>query len=254
MWWCPSRHELGGEERLGTGRHRTQVSLGPNLRESGCGKQAECGDRTTDARQHGESIRPASPDGPRRFRGSDGQLRWTAPCGRMDQCNPTDRAAKRRGPPRASAASGAQAAFRGEAAACRIGAMTNTRRELLKGGLAVAGLSLFGVPEWALPALAQGETLVPFTDLPENANFTPAADRRLLDVANDRRRHSRPRTSSSRRSTTVIPSSIRPPSAEGHGPGGQAAGAVARRPPEAGQAPSSSPASSAPATAVPCRG
>ena len=60
--------------------------------------------------------------------------------------------------------------------------MTNTRRELLKGGLAVAGLSLFGVPEWALPALAQGEVVVPFTDLPENANFTPAPDRRLLDV------------------------------------------------------------------------
>ena len=46
----------------------------------------------------------------------------------------------------------------------------------------MAGLSLFGVPEWALPALAQGEVVVPFTDLPENANFTPAADRRLLDV------------------------------------------------------------------------
>jgi len=58
----------------------------------------------------------------------------------------------------------------------------NKRRELLKGGLAMAGLSVFGVPEWALPALAQGEAVVPFTDLPENANFTPAADRRLLDV------------------------------------------------------------------------
>src|SRR3989442_14386928 len=39
-----------------------------------------------------------------------------------------------------------------------------TRREILKGGLALAGLSVFGVPEWALPALAEGETLVPFTD------------------------------------------------------------------------------------------
>lgn len=58
----------------------------------------------------------------------------------------------------------------------------NTRREILKKGLALAGLSAFGIPEWALPALAQGETLVPFTDLPANANFTPAADRRLLDV------------------------------------------------------------------------
>ena len=36
----------------------------------------------------------------------------------------------------------------------------NMRREILKGGLALAGLSVFGIPEWALPALAQGETLV----------------------------------------------------------------------------------------------
>lgn len=57
-----------------------------------------------------------------------------------------------------------------------------TRREILKGGLAAAGLTVFGIPEWALPALAQGEILVPFTDLPENFNPTPAPDRRLLDI------------------------------------------------------------------------
>ena len=57
-----------------------------------------------------------------------------------------------------------------------------TRRELLKGGLAVAGLSALGIPEWALPALAQGETLVPFTDLPPNINLTPTADRRIIDI------------------------------------------------------------------------
>ena len=57
-----------------------------------------------------------------------------------------------------------------------------TRREILKGSLALAGLSVFGVPEWALPALAEGETVVPFTDVPANANFTPAADRRNLDI------------------------------------------------------------------------
>ena len=57
-----------------------------------------------------------------------------------------------------------------------------TRREILKGSLALAGLSVFGVPEWALPALAEGETVVPFTDIPANANFTPAADRRNLDI------------------------------------------------------------------------
>src|SRR5437870_4969194 len=57
-----------------------------------------------------------------------------------------------------------------------------TRREILKGSLALAGLSVFGVPEWALPALAEGETVVPFTDIPANANFTPAPDRRNLDI------------------------------------------------------------------------
>lgn len=64
----------------------------------------------------------------------------------------------------------------------RIMAIQNTRRELIKGSLAVAGLSMFGIPDWALPVLAQGETLVPFTDLPENFNPNPAPDRRLLDV------------------------------------------------------------------------
>ena len=40
----------------------------------------------------------------------------------------------------------------------------HTRRDILRGGFAVAGLGILGIPEWALPALAQGETLVPFTD------------------------------------------------------------------------------------------
>lgn len=62
--------------------------------------------------------------------------------------------------------------------------MTNrtTRRDVLKGSLAIAGLGVLAVPQWALPALAQGEAIVPFTDLPENFNPTPAPDRRLLDV------------------------------------------------------------------------
>ena len=57
-----------------------------------------------------------------------------------------------------------------------------TRREMLNAGVALAGLGLLGIPEWTLPALAQGETVVPFTDLPENINLTPTADRRLLDI------------------------------------------------------------------------
>jgi DMSO/TMAO reductase YedYZ molybdopterin-dependent catalytic subunit len=56
-----------------------------------------------------------------------------------------------------------------------------TRRDILRGSLAVMGLGMMNRPEWALPALAQGETLVPFTDLP--ANF-PAGrgETRLYDV------------------------------------------------------------------------
>src|SRR4030081_2031203 len=51
-----------------------------------------------------------------------------------------------------------------------------TRRETVRRGL----LAL--ASPWALPALAQGETLVPFTDLPANFNPTPTPDRRTLDV------------------------------------------------------------------------
>ena len=47
-------------------------------------------------------------------------------------------------------------------------AKETTRRAILKGGLAAAGLGMVGLPEWALPALAQGETLVPFTDVPDD--------------------------------------------------------------------------------------
>jgi len=58
-----------------------------------------------------------------------------------------------------------------------------TRREILKGSLALAGLGVLGIPEWALPALAQGETLVPFTDIPENVRWETPPDRRTLDVS-----------------------------------------------------------------------
>src|SRR5712691_7386451 len=58
----------------------------------------------------------------------------------------------------------------------------STRREILRGSLAVAGLSVLGIPEWALPALAQSETLVPFTDIPENFPTVTAADRRIIDI------------------------------------------------------------------------
>ena len=41
---------------------------------------------------------------------------------------------------------------------------------------------MLGIPEWAMPALAQGETLVEFTDLPEKIVLVPTADRRIIDI------------------------------------------------------------------------
>jgi DMSO/TMAO reductase YedYZ molybdopterin-dependent catalytic subunit len=60
--------------------------------------------------------------------------------------------------------------------------MNNTRREILRGSVAIAGLGVLSLPEWAMPLLAQGETQIPFTDMPANANFAPAADRRVVDL------------------------------------------------------------------------
>jgi DMSO/TMAO reductase YedYZ molybdopterin-dependent catalytic subunit len=57
-----------------------------------------------------------------------------------------------------------------------------SRRTILKGTLAAAGLGVLGVPTWVLPALAQAETLVPFTDIPDNVKWDTPPDRRLLDV------------------------------------------------------------------------
>jgi DMSO/TMAO reductase YedYZ molybdopterin-dependent catalytic subunit len=57
-----------------------------------------------------------------------------------------------------------------------------SRRDVLRGSLALAGLSALGIPDWVLPVLAQGETVVPFTDIPENVRWETPPDRRLLDV------------------------------------------------------------------------
>jgi DMSO/TMAO reductase YedYZ molybdopterin-dependent catalytic subunit len=57
-----------------------------------------------------------------------------------------------------------------------------TRRETLQRGLAATSL-LALVPEWAMPALAAGETDVPFTDIPANFNPNdPNAATRMLDI------------------------------------------------------------------------
>src|ERR1700751_3846748 len=58
-----------------------------------------------------------------------------------------------------------------------------TRRETFRRGLAATSLLAF-VPDWAAPALAQGETDVPFTDYPANykVNGNPNAANRFLDI------------------------------------------------------------------------
>jgi DMSO/TMAO reductase YedYZ molybdopterin-dependent catalytic subunit len=56
-----------------------------------------------------------------------------------------------------------------------------SRRETLKRGLVAA--SLLALPEWILPALAQGETDAPFTDVPATFNPRPPnGNNRFLDL------------------------------------------------------------------------
>src|SRR2546426_111214 len=59
-----------------------------------------------------------------------------------------------------------------------------TRREVLMTGLTAASLAAMGLPEWTLPGLAQGETVVPFTDIPDTVSFTldPKSGTRVLDI------------------------------------------------------------------------
>src|SRR5216683_6273990 len=56
------------------------------------------------------------------------------------------------------------------------------RREILRRGLAATSL-LAVLPDWATPALAQGETEAAFTDIPANFNpNNPNATSRVLDI------------------------------------------------------------------------
>jgi DMSO/TMAO reductase YedYZ molybdopterin-dependent catalytic subunit len=57
-----------------------------------------------------------------------------------------------------------------------------TRRSVLKSGAAAGALAALGWPDWLLPALAQGETLVPFTDVPANFSTNPSEMVRVLDI------------------------------------------------------------------------
>ena len=59
-----------------------------------------------------------------------------------------------------------------------------TRRDVMKSGLAAAALGAAASFEWVLPAMAQGEVMVPFTDSHVNPPFNanPAPDRRMFDT------------------------------------------------------------------------
>ena len=52
----------------------------------------------------------------------------------------------------------------------------------MKTGLAMAALGAASNFDWILPALAQGEVVVPFTEFPATFNPAPAVDRRLFDT------------------------------------------------------------------------
>ena len=58
-----------------------------------------------------------------------------------------------------------------------------SRRDLLKQlGIAGVGLSVVNLPGFTLPALAQGETVVPFSDFPANFNPNPTPVTRIYDI------------------------------------------------------------------------
>src|SRR5829696_10378961 len=62
--------------------------------------------------------------------------------------------------------------------------MSMTRRDAIKTGISAAALGAALDFDWILPAMAQGEVMVPFTDSHVNPPFNPnpAADRRLFDT------------------------------------------------------------------------
>lgn len=61
-------------------------------------------------------------------------------------------------------------------------AREQTRRDLLKHSLVLAGVGVIGLPEWILPPLAAAETLEAFTDIPDNVQWDTPPDRRRLDI------------------------------------------------------------------------
>jgi DMSO/TMAO reductase YedYZ molybdopterin-dependent catalytic subunit len=57
-----------------------------------------------------------------------------------------------------------------------------SRRNVLRQGAMITGIVTLGVPDWSLPALADGEDLVPFTDVPTDFTTNPKPGVRYLDT------------------------------------------------------------------------
>jgi len=57
-----------------------------------------------------------------------------------------------------------------------------SRREAIKAGGAFVGFAAIQIPEWTLPAFAQAEEVVPWTDVPGTYNPNPPTGNRSLDT------------------------------------------------------------------------
>jgi len=57
-----------------------------------------------------------------------------------------------------------------------------SRRELMRGGAVLASAAAAGLWDWVMPALAQGEEVIPWTDVPANFNPNPQRGGRSLDT------------------------------------------------------------------------
>jgi hypothetical protein len=83
-----------------------------------------------------------------------------------------------------------------------------SRRDMLRDSLAVTSLALLNVPDWVLPALAQGETVLPFADSP--ATFPPPGPVTVNTTsARSTARLRRPIVSSRHNITGTRPSTLR---------------------------------------------
>ena len=57
-----------------------------------------------------------------------------------------------------------------------------SRREIIRGGAALAGLAALGIPKWLPAAQAQVGEVIPWSDIPANFNPSPSTGLRTLDT------------------------------------------------------------------------